>query len=234
MFKLETFYRTREWRSLLDIIKNERLNDDGQIICGYCGKPIVRAYDIIGHHKIELTDENVNDLNISLNKDNILLVHHKCHNIIHNKLGYSYREIYLVYGSPLSGKSTWVRDNMNDGDLVIDIDNIWQCVSGCDRYIKPNNLKAIVFKVRDTLLDSVKYRNGKWNNVYIIGGYPLISERERLCKELGAREIFIECDHDECIRRLNALDDSDQRKIFKDEWSKYIDTWFDRYRPPTE
>ena len=80
MYSLYTFYRSKEWRRLLDILKNERLNDQGEIICSYCGKPIVRAYDIIGHHKHELTEENVNDFNISLNPDNVELVHHRCHN----------------------------------------------------------------------------------------------------------------------------------------------------------
>lgn len=230
MFQLDSFYRTREWRNLLSIIKNERLDKDGNVICEYCGKPIVKAYDIIGHHKIELTDENVNDLSISLNKDNISLVHHKCHNIIHNKFGYAKREIYLVYGPPLSGKTTWVKDNMNEGDLIIDIDSIWQCVSGCERYIKPNRLTSIVFKIRNELLDMAKFRYGKWRNVYIIGGYPLISDRERLCKELGAREIYIECTKEECIKRLDALSSIDKRKDLYDDWKKYIEAWFDTYQ----
>lgn len=227
MYNLSNFYQSKEWRSLLEGLKLERLNDQGQIICEYCGKPVIRAYDIIGHHKEELTEENVNDFNISLNPDNIAFVHHRCHNYIHNKLGYAVREVYLVYGAPMSGKRTWVAENMSEGDLVIDLDNIWQCVSGCGRYIKPNRLRAVVFKVRDTLLDSIRYRIGKWNNAYIIGGYPLQSERERLCKELGAREIFIESSEDECIARLIESEDRN-----KDEWMKYIEEWFDRYTPP--
>lgn len=221
-----TFYRSDEWRKLLDNLKHERLNEDGQIICEYCGKPIVKAYDIIGHHKKELDEENVKDYNISLNPDNIALVHHRCHNFIHNKLGYSKREVFIVYGSPLSGKSTWVKENMNEGDLVIDVDSIWQCISGQERYIKPNRLKSIVFKVRDTLIDSVKYRAGKWNNAYIIGGYPLQSERERLLKELGAREVFIEATKEECLKRLEAVEDGRD----KEEWRSYILEWFERFR----
>ena len=226
MYDLNTFYRCKDWRRLLDVIKSERLDDEGQVICAHCGKPIVRAYDIIGHHKIELTQENVNDVTISLNPDNVELVHHKCHNYIHNKLGYGVREVYLVYGAPLSGKSTWVNDNMCEGDIVVDMDSIWQCISGCDRYIKPNRLKAVAFKVRDTLIESVRYRLGRWNNAYIIGGYPLCSERERLCNELGAREIFLEATKDECLQRLKACGDRNE-----EEWTGYIEEWFRRYTP---
>lgn len=228
MFTLNNFYQSKQWCMLLVHIKHERLNDEGMLICEHCGKPIVKAYDCIGHHMIELNDENVNDAGISLNPDNIMLVHHKCHNIIHNKLAYGEwkRKVYLVYGAPLSGKSTWVDSVKNDGDLVIDIDNIWQCVSDCDRHIKPKRLNAIVFGVRDYLLDCIRYRRGKWLNAYIIGGYPLISERERLCRELGAEEVFIDCSKDECMNRLLLSE------LNTAEYEGYIENWFRQYTPP--
>lgn len=232
MFNLSTFYQSKQWRVLLTNVKDERLNDEGLTICEYCGKPIVRVYDCIGHHIEELTEDNVNNVDISLNPSNVMLVHHKCHNIIHNKLGYKYRGVWLVYGAPLSGKSSYVDSVKSEGDLIIDIDNIWECVSGCDRYIKPNRLKSVVFSIRDELLDAVKYRRGKWNNAYIIGGYPLQSERERLCKSLGAKEIYIECTLDECISRLVALSDEDMRRKQTRDWIKYIEDWYKLYIPP--
>ena len=226
MFTLYSFYHSKDWEKLLRVLKSERVNDNGDIICDYCGKPITRAYDMIGHHKTELTDENVNDASISLNPENIVFVHHRCHNYIHNKLGHAVREVYLVYGAPLSGKSEWVHENMNEGDLVIDIDSIWQCVSGCDRYVKPNRLRSIVFTVRDRLIEACKYRAGSWCNCYVIGGYPLSSERDRLCRELGAREVFIESTKDECFSKLESVPG-----INKDEWKKFIEDWFEKFSP---
>lgn len=224
MYRLDNFYYCKPWRNLLEQLKIERVNDEGEIICEYCNKPIAKKYDIIGHHKIELTDDNVNDFNISLNPDNVMLVHGKCHNFIHNKLGHKVRQIFIVYGPPLAGKSTYVKGVRDEGDLVIDLDNIWQAISDCDRYVKPGRLKPIVFKLRDTLLDSVKYRLGTWNNCYIIGGYPLISERERLLKELGAREVFIDVPKEECLARLQGADGRDI-----EAWTKYINEWFDKF-----
>lgn len=223
------FYQSKAWRGLLDVLKSERLADDGMLYCEYCGKPIVKAYDCIGHHKIALNASNVNDATVALNPDNIQLVHHICHNHIHNKLGYVEKQVYLVWGSPLSGKSTWVNTVHEYGDLIVDIDSIWQCVSGMDRYVKPDRLKSNVFGIRDTLLDMVKYRRGNWNNAYVVGGYPLIGERERLIKMLGAREVYIECEYEECIARLNVCGD---RNV--SEWKKYIDDWWRKSRmgPP--
>lgn len=227
MYDLSNFYQSKEWERFTAALRMERVNQNGEIICEYCGKPITKAYDIICHHKVELTEANVNDYEISFNPENIQLVHHRCHNYIHNKLGYSVRQVFLVYGPPLAGKKTYVRENANEGDLIIDLDNIWECISGCERYVHPNRLKSIAFMIRDDLIQAVKYRRGKWCNAYLVGGYPLKSERERLCKELGAREIYVQASHESCLEKLAGT--QDKRHDMQDAWKTFIDDWFERF-----
>lgn len=218
------FYTSKEWAKFRKTIIMDRLDEDGNTIDEITGKPIVRAYDIILHHIVPLTEENVNDYMISLNPENIQIVSHKTHNILHDRLGLTaQKQVFLVYGAPMSGKSSYVKGVMSEGDLIVDMDSIWQCVSGLDRYKKPNKLKAVVFHLEDTLLDIVKYRDGKWHNAYVIGGFPLLSERERTLKELHAREVFIECDKQTCLERLRADKERDS------EWEKYINDWFEKY-----
>lgn len=226
-YTLDNFYKSKEWEHFRQIVINERLDERGFNICEYCNEHILKPYDLIAHHKIELTEDNVNDVEVSLNSDNIMLIHHKCHNIIHNKLQHSRRSVYIVYGSPLSGKREYVNSVRAEGDLIIDIERIWQCVSGGSSggAVKSNRLRAVVFSVRDNLLECVKYRRGKWLNAYIIGGYPLISERERLAKELGAELIFIDTDKDECINRLMQSDKD------LDEYLEYIEDWWSKFTP---
>lgn len=218
------FYRSREWENLLAQLKIERANEDGQIICEYCQKPIVKAYDCIGHHKKELTEENVLDYEISLNPDNIAFVHFGCHNRLHYRAGQICREVYIIYGPPLAGKTSYVAEAKAPGDLILDIDSIWQAISGEPRYEKPGRLNAVVFAVRDKLLEAVKYRLGKWNNAWIIGGYPNGAERERLAKELGAREVLLNPGRAECIARLEA--NAQGRDL--EAWRGFIDTWYER------
>ena len=234
MWSLSTFYSSKEWLAFRDIVIHNRLNEEGISICEHCHKPIVKAYDLILHHIEELTEDNVNDVAISLNEDNIQIVHFGCHNKIHDRLGLSgdSKKVYLVYGPPLCGAIDWVSDVKNDGDIIVDMDSIWQCISGCDRYVKSNRLKSNAFGIRDTLLEMIKYRRGHWRNAYVIGGYPLISERQRLCRMLGATEIFIDVDREECIKRLMTCEDV-RRENMKD-WMNYIDDWFYSYSgPPT-
>lgn len=227
MQTLDTFYQSKDWIKLTRIIRAERVNEAGDLICARCGKPIVRAYDAICHHKIFLTPDNVNDAAVALNPENIEVVHHVCHNRIHDKLGYKRREVFLVYGSPLSGKSYYVRDLQPDGALICDIDLIWMSVTGGKKYDKPKALASVVFGIRDYLMDCIKTRRGFWNTAYIIGGYPLISERERICRTYGAREIYVEATREECLARLHV--DPDGRDV--KAWEGYIDEWWRRFRP---
>lgn len=224
---LNDFYRSKEWLLFRLGVIADRTNDDGVVVCEHCGKPIVRQYDIIAHHKEPLTERNFRDAGVALNPDNIMLVHHVCHNHIHNKFGRIEREVYVVWGSPLSGKSTWVESVREPGDLVIDMDNIWECVSGCERYVKPDRLKANVFGVRDLLIDQVVRRVGKWNAAYIIGGYPLSGERERLLSRVGGRGVYIETSKEECMRRLELVNDARARQ--RSEWKKYIEDWWEKF-----
>ena len=224
MITLDNFYTSKPWVKLTHQIRLSRLNADGELICEHCGKPIVQKYDAICHHKNYLTPANVAD------PDNIAVVHHACHNKIHDKLGAVRREVFLVYGPPCSGKSTYVDGVIGKTDLLVDIDLIRKTVSGTKTHTLVPALNPVIFGIRDYLYDSIKTKRGYWKNAYIVGGYPLISERERLCNQLGAREIFIDTPRDECLRRLQASPDG--RSIA--EWTRFIDQWFDRYTPRSD
>lgn len=224
MWTLNDFYRSREWEAFREVVIAERVREDGLIYDEITGEPIVRKYDIILHHKTHLTEENVNDRSISLNPDNIQIVSHRTHNRIHEKLGYSRKEIFLVYGPPLAGKTTYVDSVKVPGDLIIDMDSIWQSISGMPRYQKPARLKSVAFGVRDYLLDALKVRNGKWMTAYIIQTMSLPNERERIAREYGARLIHIDTDRETCLERLERAEDGRN----KDEWKQYIEEYFRR------
>ena len=214
-------YKSKEWQQLLENLKLERENEEGKLICEFCGEEIVKAYDCIGHHKIPLNNINVNDYNISLNPENIMLIHFKCHNKVLHRFGYELpQKVYIVYGSPCSGKSTWVDEQATADDLIVDIDKIWECISFCDKYNKPKKLQQNVFEIRNTLLEQIKMRLGNWQNAFIVGTYPLKMERQRLADKLGAELIFIETEKDICLNRAK-----------NDAWRKYIEEWFESFQP---
>jgi len=235
----QSFYTSREWERFRKIVIDKRTHDDGFVYCEECGKPILKKYDIVLHHKIELNDLNVLDHNISMNEDNIEILHFKCHNLRHERFGFNktskggihqpvQKHVYIVYGSPCSGKSTWVKDVATKDDLIVDMDSIWQMISINDRYDKPDALRSVVFDLRDKMYDIIKYRSGRWHNAYIIVGGALKGDRERMKARVGADDlIFIDATKEECMARVrNRFDDGDNRL----KWYEYITDWFQKYQ----
>jgi predicted kinase len=213
---LSTFYRSPEWVALCSRIMLERVNASGDIICEHCGKPIVNKYDCIRHHKIPLTEANVNDYTISLNPDNIALVHHRCHNAIHNRFGSYTRHVYIVWGSPCAGKSTYVDSVALKDDLIIDIDRIYSAVNNA----RSNRLYDNVMQVYRTLIDAVQTRNGRWVNAFIVRTFPLKGERERLAASLVAELVHIDTPQDVCLERaFNRAEGYD--RIVTEFWQKF-------------
>ena len=227
--KVHDFYKSKEWQQLKVVLMEKRRNEKGELLCEHCGKPIFKTFDCIPHHyKIPLSLENVNDPNISLNEDNLMLVHFKCHNELEKRFSSYKRSVYLVVGSPCSGKSSWVKENANgQEDLILDFDNLWEAISINDRYIKPNRLKPIAFALRECLLEQIKMRTGSWINCYIISTEPYVMARKRLIDSLGIDEvIFMDTTKEECLKRLH--ENPNGRNI--EEYEQYINNFYDNFQ----
>lgn len=219
---IKSFYASKEWITLRLILINERGNR-----CEHCKEIINRSRELIGHHTIELTPENVHDSNISLNPELIEIVCFDCHNKDHRRFGYQgKKEVYLVYGPPMSGKSTFVREQLRRGDILVDMDALYAALSMLPDYDKPDNLYNNVIGVHNYLIDKIRTRYGKWHTAWIVGGYADKYKRERLANDLGAELVFMNVDRDECLSRL-SMDES--RKYRVDEWEGYINKWFESY-----
>lgn len=230
---LSAFYNSETWRGFRLSLIAERTNKaDGVLYCEHSGAPIINSYEIVAHHITPLTMQNVNDFSVSLNPSNIMLVSQKAHNEIHARFGHcTERKVYYVYGAPCSGKTTFVNSIKGNSDIVCDIDNIWQCITGGARYEKPNALKYNMFEVRNTILYMIKNRyprTGGWERAFIIEGGAAKKPREDRIKELGAEPIFIDTDKETCLKRL--MSDNTRTDKQKAEWQNYINKWFAEYQ----
>lgn len=226
---LSQFYTSQEWRQFRQQLIAERINKaDGILYDEFNHQPIVNAYDIVLHHITPLTLSNVNDYSVSLNPQNIMIVSQRSHNEIHKRFGHcTERKVYYVYGAPCSGKISFVNGIKGNSDIVLDIDNIWQCITGGERYFKPVALKQNAFELRDCLTDMIRTRAGKWERAFVIEGGARKAERQRRIQLLGAEPIHIDTDKDTCLKRL-ANDKT--RAAVQDEWRKYIETYFNDFQ----
>lgn len=221
--ELQRFYASKRWRDLRKMLVVDRHG-----ICDRCGKDF--SYDtseLVAHHKEHLTDESLADPAVAVNPENIEIVCQKCHAHYHAYKGCIKRkQVFIVYGAPLSGKSTYVRQEMEPGDLVVDLDSIQAAISFQPMYTPLPDLKKTMFAVRDFLYDQIRIRNGNWTTAWVIAGLPRKDERERLAARLGASTILMEASREECQTRL--LNSDDGRSL---EWSTFIDQWFRDYIP---
>lgn len=224
---LAQFYNSEIWRTFRLSLILERTAADGFLYSEYSGKPILNSYEIVAHHKIELTPENVNDFSISLNPENVMLVSIAEHNEIHKRFGFSaYRKVYLVYGAPCSGKTTFVNSVRGLSDIVLDMDAIWFMLTGRP-YEKPAALRTNVFAIRDLIFEQIRTRTGRWERAWVIDGGARKPDRERKSALLGAEEIYINTDRLTCLKRLSR--DDTRTESQKNEWTAYINEWFEEY-----
>jgi hypothetical protein len=219
---LRSFYASETWIKFRLAIIAER-----GPVCQKCKRVIGNSIDCTLHHAKELTPENVADASLSLNPENVLVVCHDCHNQIHHRFGHhTAHGTYIVFGPPMSGKSTYVSQNMSRGDLVIDMDLLYAAISLLPEYDKPDSLFRNVIGVYNLLIDNVKTRYGKWNSAWVVGGLADRYRREQLANNLGAELIFCDVSRLECLGRLEM---DEGRRSRKDQWASYINKWFDEY-----
>lgn len=217
-FTLKTFYKSPQWRKFREYVISERLSRDGDIICERCKKPIINNYDIIAHHcNIYLSESNVNDLDISLNSDNIALVHMACHNKIHNK-GFRSKKVFVVYGSPSAGKSTFINTVVEDNDLIIDIDRIYESLNN----YRSNKILGTVMDTYRFLLDIAKTRKGNWTQCYVVT--TSIFTARRLISQVDADEVLhIDTPKEVCYERA-------EKKIAKfDGYKDFLDKYWTEF-----
>ena len=221
---IHAFYCRKDY---LDLAQSCKIKSGG--ICARCGG----VFDISGlrpHHIIELTLENIDDVNITLNPDNIEVLCHECHNATHNRFGNAIgvKRVYLVYGSPCAGKSTYVNAVATRNDLIVDLDKIHGALCVCGLYDKPNAQKRIAFNIRDYLLDEIRTATPrrKWQDAYIIGTYPSKIDRDNFVQDYGAQLVHIATPKEECIKR--AYQDITRSGI-RDAVIGWINDYWERY-----
>ena len=212
------FYQSKEWKDLRKSIILQRGN-----ICAKCNTVVLDSSKLIGHHIEPITDLNLDDTAVTLNPNNIEIICLDCHNKEHNRFGSSLdKQVYIIWGSPCSGKTTYVLENMKFNDIIIDIDYIWSCFSGQPLHIKPQSAKELMYNVHRFVLEQVKLRVGNWKSAYIVSSQRK-TDIDRIAKELGAKVVFIDTDKQTCLNRAEIC----RSKI----WRKFINEWFDINTP---
>jgi predicted kinase len=232
----QRFYYLKQWKD----VRNAKMASVNGLceICLTTGK-VVAAIEV--HHIIPLTKQNITNPKIAYGHDNLLALCKSCHRKQHGltltmRDGLYFNDkgevmtnkqtkVTIVWGCYGSGKTTYVKQNMTHGDLIIDLDMIGQAISLCDKTDVPKNLLYTSLKVRDFIYQLIATRDINTENVWVVAGLPTKTERETLRERLNAELIHMDVTKEECIRRVMA----DKERKDKDKQVEIIEAWFSKY-----
>ena len=222
------FYTGRTWRKFREVMIAK---SNGE--CNRCHQVFNDTSKLEVHHINYLKGNDFNDPTKALSEDNVEVICHACHNNEHDRFA-NRKEVILVYGPPLSGKTSYVKQLIGDRDIVVDLDLLKQAITMQSGYKRGTNAaNAVLFKLRDAIMDSIKVRHGMWKRAFIIGTYPNTFDRDNIINDYRVDDVvFMDATKEECIERLNLV--KDERNVYRDDWIKYIDDWFNQYTPPSD
>ena len=140
------------------------------------------------------------------------------------------KHVFLVYGSPCAGKTTYVQQVATRNDIIVDLDRIHGAICSCAQYDKPDATKQVAFALRDVLLTEIRTAGTRrrWQDAYIIGTYPDAIDRDNFVREYGAILVHIDTPREECIKR--AYEDIKRRTV-RDAVIGWIENFWKRFTP---
>lgn len=105
--------------------------------------------------------------------------------------------IHVILGAPCSGKSTFVQEHRQQGDVVIDFDKLAQAFGNDAAHMAAGDIKAVTFKAREAAIQEVCKRDCE---AWIIHTKPTEKQME-LYVEADAEFIEMKTDMETCLER---------------------------------
>ena len=127
--------------------------------------------------------------------------------------------VYLIYGSPCSGKSTYINEHLKRGDLICDVDLIYGAISGQDTHHAELYAHEVACNLTSALKDIIRDRKGGWSNAYVVSIANTKDKLKTEMERIKADEcIFIDTPYEVCMERA-------KERPFYFQW--LIQEWFE-------
>lgn len=135
-------------------------------------------------------------------------------------------KVTVVCGPPGSGKTTYVRERVRWGDLIIDLDAIYVAIGGQGDHQHAIGLLPFALAVRDALYRKLESSAVDVRHAWVVTSGAKQAARDALRQRLGAHVVVLETGPNECARRIH----SDDSRGSKDAQVELVQTWWREYR----
>ena len=132
----------------------------------------------------------------------------------------------VITGPPGSGKTTWVKENMKDGDIVLDLDAIKAALLGNRDGAFHSDIDKGTVKTLEKMRDAFYQSINNCDNVgvaYIITTQNDSKKLEDLCEKVHAELKVMKTPKDECISRIMNDESREDKELFVG----LIEKWFE-------
>lgn len=132
-------------------------------------------------------------------------------------------KIVVIYGAPLSGKTTYVQQRMNDEDIVYDYDAIMHAITNNTYQQYKQHVHKIVMDMRDDMITYAKQHDT--GTLYVITTFLSYKLQDDLSTHTNVQYIKMNTSLDECKERLRhstRTDKEDVMQVIHEWYGKYV------------
>ena len=191
-------------------------------LCEMCGDKRTTATVI--HHM-----QAIKNGGSQYDEDNLMALCRDCHEIIEGRkrkgnidMSIPLRvQVILVAGSPLAGKTTYVKQNKGKNDLVYDYDAILAAMTGEELYHRPAWSIDLMLDIRETVMKYIE-KTTLLSKAWIIATAPRIQQRQYFKERLNAKVIVVNPGKQTCLQRL-------QNNKRTSDYYEVITKWYNDY-----
>jgi predicted kinase len=121
--------------------------------------------------------------------------------------------LHIITGPPLSGKSTFVRNNAKLGDVIIDLDEIARAITVSDTsHDYPLHIRQLAIKARQTLINTVMSLDLRSLEVWLIHAEPSAIQMNQYLRK-GAQIHKQNITYEQLAERIKTRPDINKAKI---------------------
>lgn len=139
----------------------------------------------------------------------------------------SQRPVFVVSGAPGSGKSTYVRKNATDQDLILDMDALCCAIQGAASLHQDHSVVLpAALAAREAIYEEIENQTGEWKRAFIITANPDRQKVSELVRRFSAEHIEMKASREEC---KNRVVNDPARKGEEERQCQIVDNWFDNH-----